>query len=143
MEMNHPLWPVVRESARRIVKSEDIIITAPDRFSDLIDELSDKISENIPQRVTFPIHETLNTNEIWVYSTINGIRQVMVYIGVTEPDISACWVEMSIDDGFSAVLHSCFQLLQAGYPGCVGCGGSAQEGRWDELAFRSRVSDRS
>ena len=113
MEMNHPLWPVVRESARRIVKSEDIIITAPDRFSDLIDELSDKISENIPQRVTFPIHEILNTNEIWVYSTINGIRQVMVYIGVTEPDISACWVEMSIDDGLRAVLHSCFQLLQA------------------------------
>ena len=49
MEMNHPLWPVVRESARRMVKSEDIIITAPDRFSDLIDDLSDKISEKIPQ----------------------------------------------------------------------------------------------
>ena len=143
MEMNHPLWPVVRESARRMIKSEDIIITAPDRFSDLIDELSDKISENIPQRVTFPIHEILNTNEIWVYSTINGIRQVMVYIGVTEPDISACWVEMSIDDGLRAVLHSCFQLLQAGYPGCVGCGGSIQEGRWDELSFRSRVRDRN
>lgn len=141
MEMNHPLWPVVRESARRMVKSEDIIINAPDRFSDLIDDLSDKISENIPQRVTFPIHETSKNNEISVYSTINGIRQVIVYIGITEPDISVCWIKMSIDDGFTAVLHSCFQLLQAGYPGCVGCGGSAQEGRWDELVFRSRVSD--
>ena len=143
MEMNHPLWPVVRESARRMVKSEDIIITAPDRFSDLIDELSDKISENIPQRVTFPIHETSKNNEIWVYSTLNGLRQVIVYIGAAEPDISACWIKMSSDDGFRAVLRSCFQLLQAGYPGCVGCEGSIQEGRWDESAFRSRLSDRN
>ncbi len=139
MEMNHPLWPVVRESARRMVKSEDIIISAPDKFSDLVNELSNKISESIPQRISYPIHEITKNSEISVYSTLNGIRQVIVYIGVTEPDISACWIEMNIEEGFNAVLQSCSQLLQAGYPGCVGCGGSIQEGRWDELAFRSRV----
>ena len=43
---------------------------------------------------------------------------------------------MPIELGFSALMESCEQLLNAGYPGCVGCDESIPEGRWDEGEFR-------
>ena len=45
---------------------------------------------------------------------------------------------MEIAEGFIAVIESCQQLLDAGYPGCVGCEGSIQEGRWNEIEFRDK-----
>ena len=42
--------------------------------------------------------------------------------------------------GFDAVLESCLQLLNAGYPGCIGCDDSMQEGRWDERKFRDSLA---
>ena len=60
-------------------------------------------------------------------------------IGMIEPDIDVCWVQMTKETGFNAVIESCLQLLDAGYPGCIGCDDSIQEGRWDERKFRNSL----
>ena len=136
MQMNHPLWPVVRESARRVVRIQKISITAPEIFSSSIVYLTGLIRDNIPQRITFPLHQSHANDEVWIYDNTDTISKPIVYIGDSEPPIEICWIEMPIELGFSALMESCEQLLNAGYPGCVGCDESIPEGRWDEGKFR-------
>ena len=143
MQMNHPLWPVVRESARRVVRIEKIIIQAPEEYSDDITQLCNLISEKIPQRSTFPSHEHTNCDEIWIYDNTNDEPYPIAYIGLSEPDNNVCWIELKIDQGFFSMLESCEQLLNAGYPGCVGCDNSLPEGRWNEKTFRQERKNHS
>ena len=137
MQMNHPLWPVVRESARRVVRIEKISITAPDEYASEIVHLSSLIGDHVPQRSTFPVHRKSEKEEIWIYDDTRMQSPPIIYIGNTEPQIDVCWIELPINDGFNAIMESCEQLLNAGYPGCVGCDESIQEGRWDEEIFRA------
>ena len=55
MEMNHPLWPVVRETSRRILRNEEILISGPIQFQQLVINLGSKISDSIPERLKFPV----------------------------------------------------------------------------------------
>lgn len=143
MQMNHPLWPVVRESARRVVRIEKIIIQAPEEYSNDITQLCNLISEKIPQRSTFPSHKHTNSDEIWIYDNTNDEPYPIAYIGLSEPSDDVCWIELKIDQGIFSVLESCEQLLNAGYPGCVGCDNSLPEGRWNENKFRLERKSRS
>ena len=136
MQMNHPLWPVVRESARRTVRIERITIQAPEIYSSEVLRLTDLIGDNIPQRIAFPEFKNHTDEEIWIYEHTNGKSRPIVYIGYVEPQIDTCWIEMTIEEGFAALMESCEQLLNAGYPGCIGCDDSMPEGRWDEQNFR-------
>ena len=137
MQMNHPLWPVVRESARRVVRIEQISISAPSEFYLDIVHLCSLISDNVPQRSTFPVHCKRETQEIWIYDDTKISSRPIAYIGSEEPSIDICWIELPIKEGFTALMESCEHLLNAGYPGCVSCDDSNQEGRWNEDIFRA------
>ena len=137
--MNHPLWPVVREAARRIVRLENLVIYTEEQFGDSINQLSSKISDHIPQRTNFPEHVVRQASTIQVFETIEGTNKLIIQIGMIEPDIDVCWVQMTKETGFNAIIESCLQLLDAGYPGCIGCDDSIQEGRWDERKFRNSL----
>ncbi len=136
MQMIHPLWPVVRESARRIVRLEQITIEAEIKYLEQIRKLSHHIAEKIPQRTTFPIHDRVVNKDIWIYDTSKENPLPIVYLGRQRPDEDICWIEMDVGEGFEALIESCLQLLDAGYPGCTGCADSVQEGRWNEREFR-------
>lgn len=138
MEMNHPQWPVVRESARRLVKNEAVIIAAPHRYGESITDLSNHISDHIPQRTSFPEHQLAESEEIWIFQRGKDMNEAFVYIGPSEPDITVCWINMNLDEGFQSVIDSCLQLLRAGYPGCVGCDSTPTETRWNEYQFRNQ-----
>ena len=124
---------------RRMVRIENLEIWAEQQFSADIYELSNKISDHLPQRTTFPQHVTCNQNTIRVFDKSGDTNTLIIEIGNNEPDIKVCWVQMTGDIGFAAVMESCLQLLNAGYPGCIGCDDSIQEGRWDERKFRNSV----
>ena len=51
------------------------------------------------------------------------LTDTIVVIGMIEPDEKVCWIESEIIQGWKWLLESCQDLLEAGYPGCVGCGG--------------------
>jgi hypothetical protein len=141
--MNHPLWPVVREAARRIVRLENLEIHTPNEFIDSINELSSKISDHIPQRTNFPKHIVTEENAIKIYEKTGKKNKLIIEVSMFEPDIDVCWVQMTKENGFNAIIESCLQLLEAGYPGCIGCDDSIQEGRWDERKFRNSLKQKS
>ena len=100
MQMNHPLWPVVRESARRVVRIEKLLFEPRKNIQMISAQLSNLISEKIPQRSTFPSHEHTNTDEIWIYDNTNDEPYPIAYIGLSEPHTDVCWIELKIDQGF-------------------------------------------
>ena len=74
--------------------------------------------------------------DIWIYDTSKENLLPIIYLGSQRPDEDICWIEMDVSEGFDALIASCLQLLDAGYPGCNGGGDSGQEGRWNEREFR-------
>ncbi len=138
MRMDNDLWPVVRESARRILRLENILFKIPENFSKDFKNLCDQISENIPSRLVFPDIEIMDANNVEIYHRDQEVvdYQKIIEIGYLEPNTDVCWIECDIVQGWNWLLESCSELLNAGYPGCVGCGGPNSERRWDEELFR-------
>ena len=136
--MNHPLWPVVRESARRIVRIPNITIQSPSEFEGQVDDLCKHISNNLPERISFPEFKESTCKNISIYNNDGDEDHLIIYIGTDMPAIETCWIEMDLEDGFEALMESCHQLLDAGYPGCVDCDNSIQESVWNEEHFRDK-----
>ena len=141
--MNHPLWPVVREAARRIVRLENLEIYAPNEFRESINELSSKISDHIPQRANFPKHVVDKENNIKIYDYSKKVPKMIIEESMIEPAMDDSWVKMTAEAGFTAIIDSCLRLLEAGYPGCIGCDDSIQEGRWNEKKIRNSLQQNS
>jgi len=126
VEMNNPRWPSLREAARRFLKAEGCELSVPNNITKQAWELVQKISDNIPARLNLP---TVVEGEIQV----EGLFQ----IGGVEPAMEICWVPDCAWDDFS---EQVLELLEAGYPGCVGCAGPGAEGEWNETVRRSKFS---
>lgn len=140
MRMDNDLWPVVRESARRVLRLENISIKLPHKLKSSFQELCDEISQHIPSRLIFPEAEfgEWESIEIKLREPENDLTEVIVVIGMIEPDENICWIEYDINQGWKWLLESCYDLLEAGYPGCVGCGGPNSEEPWNEQDYRSK-----
>ena len=139
MRMDNDLWPVVRESARRILKLEHILIKLPHELSFDYKFLCDEISNNIPSRLTFPEVQYGDYEKIEVKLTKPELDydEILIEIGLDEPDENICWIESDLNQGWKWLLESCSDLLSAGYPGCIGCGGPNSEEPWEEVINRS------
>ena len=61
--------------------------------------------------------------------------EILALCSLNEPEPTTVWLPMSP----SAASKVCDDLLQAGYPGCLGCGGPHTEGDWDEAASRRNM----
>ena len=140
MRMDNDLWPVVRESARRVLRLEKILIKLPYELKPTFEKLSDEISQYIPSRLIFPVAEfgEFESIEIELLEPEIDLTDIIVVIGMIEPDENVCWIESDITQGWKWLLESCHDLLEAGYPGCVGCGGPNSEEPWNELEYRSK-----
>ena len=140
MRMDNDLWPVVRESARRVLRLESILFKLPNELKSTFQKLCDEISNHIPTRLVFPKAEFGNfvSIEIKLLEPEIDLTDTIVVIGMIEPDEKVCWIESEIIQGWKWLLESCHDLLEAGYPGCVGCGGPNSEEPWNELEYRSK-----
>ena len=83
MEMNHPLWPVVRETSRRILRNEEIIISAPIQFQQSVIDLGSKISDSIPERLSFPIFVESEKETIDIFHNAINPNNLIATIGST------------------------------------------------------------
>ena len=140
MRMDNDLWPVVRESARRVLRLESILFKLPHELKSTFQKLCDEISNYIPTRLVFPKAEfgDFVSIEIKLLEPEIDLTDTIVVIGMIEPDEKVCWIESEIIQGWKWLLESCQDLLEAGYPGCVGCGGPNSEEPWNELDYRSK-----
>ena len=124
VDMNDPRWPSLREAARRFLREDNCVLILPEKYIESGWEIVQAISDNIPSRIEFP---EIKPGEF----QITGIA----HFGQTQPSIDICWVpDCSWEDFKIQVLD----LLEAGYPGCVGCGGPGSEEEWNEQSRRSQ-----
>ena len=131
--------PCIAEAARRLLRTEGCTLEVNPSFTESASELALHISDSLPSLIREP-----------KVVTRPGLDQVLVRVGKIgiaqlagrEPEIESCWIP---DTGEGMVklwirfLQDVSDLLVAGYPGCLGCGGPGSEGPWDELASRART----
>ena len=139
MRMDDPLWPVVREISRLILRRDDIHLILPPEFKDDMQNILLEISDKQPSKVQFPTFEVQTTEGVFIYerSRDNPLLSLIGYIGMNEPEANVRWVKMSIHDGWKEVFNAINELHEAGYPGCIGCGGPQSELPWNEGKSRS------
>jgi hypothetical protein len=126
VDMTDPRWPSLREAARRFLKAEGCVLSVPKEYFQQAWELVQLISDNIPARLLLP---TLVEGDMFV----TGLFQ----LGGDEPDVNTCWIpNCTWNDFYVQVVD----LLEAGYPGCIGCGGPGAEEEWNEASRRSQFS---
>jgi hypothetical protein len=106
----------------------------PDSLFEAALKLSLDISDGIPKIIREPSVSVSSENQI----EIVGLAQ----IGGAEPNHTICWVpstQNTLQNLWGNWVAQIHDLMTAGYPGCVGCGGPGSEGVWDELASRART----
>ena len=124
VDMNDPRWQSLREAARRLLREDDCTLVVPPENIESAWEVVQLISDYVPSKLGLP-------------KVVEGDLSVvgLAQIGGKEPSLDICWVP---DCGWKDFYEQVVDLLEAGYPGCVGCGGPGSEGEWDEALRRSK-----
>jgi len=135
MRITDPQWPALREAARRILRLKEIDIIIPTEYHSITNKMILGLGEKQPSRLTFPqITEGQNiTVEMLVIE--QQLSGIIIQISHNEPDSGILWIKGD-NDLWHDILDACDDLLAAGYPGCLGCGGPNSEQKWDELNQR-------
>jgi len=127
----------IREAARRLLRFKTSKILLPKNYSngaeDLILELLDIQPGNIlePEIVE---SEKLETIELF------DSESKIVQLGGSEPEEFICWVPGSINLLWNDFCKYAIALSEAGYPGCLHCGGRDAGEEWDENKRRSQMN---
>jgi hypothetical protein len=122
MDMSDPRWPSLREAARRFLREDGCTLSVPVGLEKDAWEIVQMIADHVPSKLELP--KVVN-GEL----AIVGIAQ----IGGLEPPLEICWVP---NCGWSEFSEQVLELLEAGYPGCIGCGGPGAEEEWNEEVRR-------
>lgn len=128
-------WPAVREAARRILRTASVRLSVVGHHLSDAHNLVSAIAEANPAQLSLPDVVESTTNLVLDAET----GQILVTWNRT-PELDALLFRdigphgVTVKDVFS-MAHG---LVEAGYPGCLGCGGPGLEAPWDELAWRTR-----
>ena len=128
-------WPAVREAARRILRTASVRLSVVGHHLSDAHNLVSAIAEANPAQLSLPDVVESSTNLVLDAET----GQILVTWNRT-PELDALLFQdfgphgVTVKDVFS-MAHG---LVEAGYPGCLGCGGPGLEAPWDELAWRTR-----
>lgn len=125
MDITDVRWPSLREAARRFLREDGCTLSVPQEYESRAWDLVQKISDKVPSKLDLP---DVIIGELLVV----GLAQ----IGGIKPDMEICWVP---DSNFSDFEEQVLDLLEAGYPGCIGCGGPGSEGEWNEPLRRAEI----
>ena len=137
MEPDSPLNRAIQEWSRRFLRGSKISLTAPVIHHERFTELHLMKNEAIPSVYsTFNILDNKESNlDLWEDGQLIG------RIGTSPPSNEVVHVPTdNIETILSRLDETIQSLIQAGYPGCVGCGGQDALETWDESASRLRLS---
>ena len=115
----------LREAARRFLREDGCTLSVPQEYEDRAWDLVQKLSDKVPAKLDLP---DVAIGEL----SVVGLAQ----IGGIKPEIDICWVP---DSNFTDFEEQVLDLLDAGYPGCIGCGGPGSEGEWNEPLRRAEI----
>ena len=131
---------MVRETSRLILRGKQLIIHLPDRHHEDLKQLILEMSDYQPAKIDYPEFTASVSNTIDVFQKRNESKDFehLAHVSLQEPELTVRWVKMDVDEGWKHILESCKELHEAGYPGCIGCGGPNSELPWDESKNRLR-----
>jgi len=131
MRITDPQWPALREASRRILRLKEIRITIPTEYHSITNEMILGLGEKQPARLTFPQITEGTGIAVEMLTLEEELDGVIMQISHYEPDSDILWIKggniLWLD-----IIDACEELLSAGYPGCVGCGGPNSEQKWNE-----------
>jgi hypothetical protein len=140
MRITDPQWPTLREAARRILRLKEIKIIIPTEYHSITNEMILGLGEKQPSRLTFPQITEGTAIAVEMLTLEEELDGRIIQISHNEPDSDILWINgdniLWLD-----IIDACEELLFAGYPGCVGCGGPNSEQKWNE--FNQRIVTRN
>lgn len=126
----------ISEAARRLLRTDNCTLEVPSEFTQQANSLALHISDSLPAL----IREPQVLSEVgWNYLCVRSEGELIARIGGPEPPLTVCWIPAGrgdCEEPWQLLQQLVRDLLEAGYPGCVGCGGPAATEPWDEPARR-------
>ena len=141
MEPFNQLDLAMREWARRFLRHSEIFTQSPTIISDKILSLHLYFNDNAPSQFSEIIQSINVLESILLYSNDILIGQVG---GEIIDDLTSVYIPTdNIFDKWDELDKIIRELIHAGYPGCVGCGGPGSEEAWDENKNREYIMKHS
>lgn len=137
MRISDPRWPAVRELARIILRTEELLVKGPSWLESHIVNLGLRLADVQPARTSFPAFLLHAESDIQLIDSTSS--ELLARCSLGEPELTTVWLPMSPSSAWEAISKVSDDLLRAGYPGCLGCGGPNTEGDWDEAASRRNM----
>jgi len=126
----------IREAARRLLRYEIKKFVASENYNSGVDNLILELSDIQPGKIINPEFEiSSSTEKLEIYSFENKIVQ----LGGLEPEDSICWVPGILENIWVEFSKYAKALSEAGYPGCLHCGGKDADEEWNESLRRSEM----
>ena len=137
MEPFSQLELAMREWSRRFLRNSEILTKSTKDLSDKILNLHYYFNDKAPSQYSQIQQEIINEDSIYLYANnqligqVGGeIRREMTSVYIPADDVSVEWNHLE---------RIILELIDAGYPGCVGCGGPDADEEWDENKNRHYV----
>lgn len=128
----------LREWARRFLRYNSIRAFAPSEISEQIVELHNHYNDRVASQ--YSILESSDCTDLRI-SLFNENTLIGQIGGIMPNDLGVVFIPSEdIQSSWNSLQNIASELIEAGYPGCVGCGGSDASEPWDELASRNRIS---
>lgn len=133
-------WPAVREAARRILRTPLVrLAVEPQHLTDA-HNLVTAIAQANPAQLSLPEVVESGTNVIFDAETGASL---VTWTNTEDLDPLLFQNDGPHGVNIAEVFSMAYGLVEAGYPGCLGCGGPGLEAPWDELAWRNRQNTTS
>lgn len=139
MRITDPRWPAARELSRIILRTDGITIHGPSWMKQTVHDLGIRLGDVQPSRTMFPAFSVHERDEILI--AITSPPQTLAICGPNEPSIEVMWLPMNPREAWDTLASMTDDLLQAGYPGCLGCGGPQSEQPWNETKSRKSMNE--
>lgn len=137
MRVTDPRWPAVREVARTLLRTPALCVLGPQWLAEQLHPLNLKLSDVQPSRTVFPTHQFASENMLQFVDAEDNT--LIAQCSPHEPANQAVWLPMNALEGWRVITGVADDLLSAGYPGCLGCGGPHPDEDWNEEESRSRM----
>ena len=133
-------WPAVREAARRILRTPRVVMAVMEEDLGSAHRLVSAISEANPAQLSLPEVRIAGTTMIM---DVDADAPLVAWGTAADTRALLFQSEGVLSVRFEDVAAMAQTLIEAGYPGCLGCGGPGLEDPWDEEAWRSRQATTS
>ncbi len=137
MRISDTRWPAVRELARILLRTDELTVQGPVWLEQSVQNLALRLADVQPARTRFP--QVNPGDQDAISMIVPETSDVLGRCSLDEPGTETVWLLMEPTEAWAAISTITDDLLRAGYPGCLGCGGPYTEGAWDERASRKSM----